>query len=54
MYYIFIKEPLNQETIIKLDGDTVLSIPNNESNSDYQAYLAWVAEGNTAEEWTGN
>lgn len=21
---------------------------------DYQEYLAWVAEGNTAEEWTGN
>ena len=25
------------------------SIPFNESNTDYQDYLAWVAEGNTAE-----
>ena len=24
-------------------------IPFNEENVDYQAYLAWVAEGNTAE-----
>ena len=34
--------------IIRADG---AFIPFNEGNTDYQAYLAWVAEGNTAEEW---
>jgi len=30
----------------ELNGITY-SIPKNEANTDYQAYLKWVAEGNT-------
>lgn len=31
------------------DGGATLSIPMDEQNSDYQAYLAWLAEGNIPE-----
>ena len=32
-----------------LDDGTISCIPEDTRNTDYQEYLAWVAEGNTAE-----
>ena len=37
-----------QSSVIKVD--TMTSIPYDKENTDYQEYLQWVAEGNTAEE----
>jgi hypothetical protein len=37
--------PLGGQDIIRLSDNVY--IPMNEQNSDYQAYLKWVAEGNT-------
>ncbi len=31
------------------EGNIVIDIPFDEENTDYQEYLEWVAEGNTAE-----
>jgi hypothetical protein len=40
----------NGETIVRVADNAC--IPNDPANTDYQAYLLWLAEGNTAEEWS--
>jgi len=51
--YKLMKEPISETvTCIKKtqSGTTaILMIPLLEGNTDYQEYLAWVAEGNTPE-----
>ena len=49
MYKIGKSTLTNEEYIIRLSDNAW--IPFAEENIDYQAYLAWVAEGNVAEEW---
>ena len=47
--YKLIKDSLTNEiTSVKRTTDNVF-IPFDNDNTDYQTYLAWVAEGNTAE-----
>ena len=48
--YQKIKPPFDgePECLVKRKEDGVL-IPFDEGNTDYQEYLVWVAEGNTAE-----
>tara|TARA_R100000278_G_C5464274_1_gene162068 strand:+ start:1281 stop:1463 length:183 start_codon:yes stop_codon:yes gene_type:complete len=50
--YKFITDPITGTVNgVKTETSTeVKLIPINEENTNYQEYLAWVAEGNTAEE----
>jgi hypothetical protein len=55
---------MSYKQIVGIDGKANLKaiqrisdgacVPFDEANTDYQAYLAWVAEGNVAEEWNLN
>jgi len=54
MIYKYVTDRLtgkNHTSCIKRinDDGSQSTIPFDEANTDYQAYLAWVAEGNTAE-----
>lgn len=46
MYKIY--KNITGQVIVRIEDNA--SIPFDEANTDYQAYLAWVAKGNTAEE----
>tara|TARA_R100000329_G_C7485788_1_gene171120 strand:+ start:397 stop:561 length:165 start_codon:yes stop_codon:yes gene_type:complete len=47
--YKLIKNDLTNKINTVLRKEDNAFIPFDEGNTDYQAYLAWVAEGNTAE-----
>lgn len=52
MIYKLLNHPITKEpygAFVALDDEKTVSFLFDENNSDYQAYLAWIAEGNKPE-----
>jgi hypothetical protein len=47
--YKLTKDPLTGKINYVLQLETMAHIPMTEENTDYQAYLKWLEEGNTPE-----
>lgn len=45
----FVVDDITHQFIVR--ADDWAQIPFDDSNRDYQQYLAWLAEGNTPEPW---
>ena len=43
--YDIVRQQINANAILRVDDNAF--IPFDPANTDYQAYLKWVAEGNT-------
>ena len=56
-YYLDLTNPITDEVqrhiMQRLEDGGVRSFPLTDDNPNTVAYLAWVAEGNEATEWTG-
>ena len=55
IYYEYTTEGIGtagEDYIVAVDKNgLIISIPKNPENTDYAAYLEWVAAGNTPEPW---
>jgi hypothetical protein len=48
MYKLLQPTPMGYSNVLRTNADgSITAIPFDPANTDYQAYLAWLAEGNT-------
>ena len=51
MYYLKVS-PSGENTYIKINDSLMSVFISDPANSDYQQYLAWIADGNEPELWS--